>query len=93
MRLDRILCPVDFSPQSREAMQAAVDLVKQGDGELRLVNAYHMPTFAYGEGAFGLPEMQLRLREAAEQMLAEWAREARELGARKVTAVAIDGVR
>jgi nucleotide-binding universal stress UspA family protein len=92
MRLERILCPIDFSDYAREAMKAAIDLARQGNGELRLVHAYHLPAFAYGEGAFGLPEMHLRLREAAEQGLSQWAKEARAAGVARVSAFAADGV-
>ncbi len=93
MRLQRILCAIDFSDCSQEALRVAVDLARKEDGEIRLVNAFHIPTFAYGEGAYGLPEMQQRMRRQAEEGLIEWARDAKTMGAARVAPpLAIEGI-
>ena len=43
MRIQRILCPVDFSEASKEALHFAADLARQYAAELTLLHVYHVP--------------------------------------------------
>ncbi|MBX3126507.1 MAG: universal stress protein [Polyangiaceae bacterium] len=41
----KILCPVDFSPCSRNALQTALGLARSLNAELTIVFAYHVPHY------------------------------------------------
>ncbi len=92
MRLKKIICPVDFSECSRVAMHAAVDLAKESGATLVLLHAYLPPSYTYGEGGYGLPEVLARIEETARKDLGEWRRDAGNRGASLVDDVTIEGV-
>ena len=96
MPFKKILCPVDFSDSSREAMRRAADLVKASGGSLTLFHVVHVPLTSYGEGAPMMPssgpELTRELGSEAEKTLAEWKRRAEEMGARTVTTQVVAGV-
>lgn len=46
----KILVPVDFSPQSSEALRFAADLSRRYDATLHVIHALHMSTYALPEG-------------------------------------------
>lgn len=46
----KILCPVDFSEPSREAVHYASDLAVQFGAELTLLSVYHVPGYAMPDG-------------------------------------------
>jgi nucleotide-binding universal stress UspA family protein len=81
----RILCPVDFSPASRETLDVAADLARRFGGSLTLFHAYPLPGYTLPEGTvLPRPQMLQELAEQTDRHLAEWKEVARGLG---VTAV------
>ena len=48
MRFRKILCPIDFSPGSDQALRMAVQLAKSSDAELVLTHSWYVPALAYG---------------------------------------------
>jgi len=90
MRFKKILVGVDFSPPSREAMQAAAALAKEFGAELTVAHFWQIPLLGAElpvQAAY-LDEM----RAAAEQELVTWTAEASSLADRKVTSVFEIGV-
>jgi len=69
----KILCPVDFSPASRETLQVATDLARRFGGELTLFHAYPLPGYTLPEGTvLPRPQMLQELAEQTDRHLAEW---------------------
>ena len=88
----KILCPIDFSPGSRRAMQLAARVATADGAELVLAHAWYMPPIAYA-GEYPLPPDTIRLMgEDAERGLAEASREVTGLGAPRVEAILLNGV-
>lgn len=52
MNLSHILVPVDFSPTSDHALDAALDLAKKVGAKVTVVHAYEVPVFGLPDGAF-----------------------------------------
>lgn len=48
----KILCPVDFSVASREAVHAAVELARKHGASITLFHSYEMPIYPIPEGTF-----------------------------------------
>jgi universal stress protein A len=96
MAFKKILCPVDFSDNSREAMRRAADLAVATGGSLTLLHVVHVPIAAYADGAPMMPQPGERLTQelgtAAEKSLAEWKKRAEEMGAKNVTTQVVAGV-
>jgi nucleotide-binding universal stress UspA family protein len=82
----KILCPVDFSPASRDALQVAVEVARRFGSELTLFHAYPLPGYTLPEGTvLPSPDMLQVLAEQAERHLAEWRKIAAEMGATSVS--------
>ncbi len=81
----KILCPIDFSDASREALRAAVEVARRFEGELTLFHAYPLPGYTLPEGTV-LPnaEMLQALADETQSMLERWKAEAIAMGAPKV---------
>jgi nucleotide-binding universal stress UspA family protein len=56
----RILVPVDFSPHSSEAIEAAADLARRYDGVLTLLNVWEGGVYYFPEGYVLYSPEQLR---------------------------------
>lgn len=91
MRFKKILCPIDFSPGSQHAMRVAVRIAGQADAQLVLLHAWYLPALAYGGEYPVAPESVETLCEDDERGLEAAAREAAELGARRVTTKFVTG--
>jgi nucleotide-binding universal stress UspA family protein len=89
MRFHKILCPIDFSDGSLQAMHTAIRLAKEGDAELILLHTWEIPAIALSENVIPATTFQ-RLSDAGEQGLATAVREAERLGAR-VTSRLLEG--
>ncbi len=89
MRCQNILCPVDFSDCSREALVKAVEIAKENKARLTLVHAYQYPT---GEAAYSVRDILREIEVEARHAVAGWALQAKELGAEGVEGVAVLGV-
>jgi nucleotide-binding universal stress UspA family protein len=81
----KILCPIDFSEASREALRAAVEVARRFGGELTLFHAYPLPGYTLPEGTV-LPnaEMLQALADETQAMLEKWKAEAMAMGAAQV---------
>lgn len=88
MRFAKILCPIDFSAGSREAMQVAAELAAPQSGEIVLLHVWHPPYIASAESP--IPEaMIMQLRTDAELELARWKAELGGGGTRVTARLAI----
>jgi nucleotide-binding universal stress UspA family protein len=86
-KIQKIVCPVDFSNCAQQALKYAIELAQQFDAEICIVHAYEdpaayvtpMPMSGYvGPGA----ELLLELRKQLEQRLAQTKSEVEQLGVR-----------
>jgi len=75
---DKILCPVDFSEPSREAMHAAADMARKLEASLTLLHVVSLPTAGLPEATFALPAGDVASK--VEATLEEWRKEALSLG-------------
>jgi nucleotide-binding universal stress UspA family protein len=92
MSFKKILCPIDFSPGSQQAMRVAVRLANEADAALVLVHAWYLPPTAFaGEYPFPADVIQ-QLSDDAERGLETAARNATKLGAKRVTSKLLTGV-
>jgi nucleotide-binding universal stress UspA family protein len=77
-----ICCPIDFSDASRAAMEVAVDLARRFGATLTLLHAYPVPGYTFPDGSVvASPRMLQELADQAAKHVADWKREAEELGA------------
>lgn len=68
----KILCPIDFSEGSREAVRVALDLARLSGGGVTLYHAYDLPLAAAGEGAMLGAATLERLDRDADEGLRRW---------------------
>ncbi len=93
MTFRRILCAVDFSEGSRQALWRAAQLAAEMDADLEIVHAWHVPPIAFAG------EMAIYPGESIQDMIADARRglddvvgDATSLGARRVTSKLLQGV-
>ncbi len=92
MTFKKILCPIDFSPGSQQAMRVAVRIATENEAELVLVHAWYLPPMAFaGEYTFA-PEVIQQISDDAQRGLDAAARDATKLGAKRVTAKLVTGL-
>jgi len=91
MAFQKILCPIDFSAGSRQAMHAAVRLADEAGAELVLAHAWYVPPVAFGAEYALAAELMEEIRADAQDALDAAAREAAELGARRVSSRLLAG--
>jgi universal stress protein A len=91
MRYAKILCPVDFSPPSHEALVAAADLAQRFDSALTLVHVYQVPMLAVPEMSLD-PGVLVQILRSIDETLAKLTQEAIGLGARRVESSKIEGI-
>jgi nucleotide-binding universal stress UspA family protein len=82
----KILCPVDFSDASRDALRVACELARRFDGEVTVFHAYPLPGYTLPEGTV-LPAtaMLQELASQTDELLAKWKAEALADGAPRVS--------
>lgn len=91
MPFKKLLCPVDFSPGSQQAMRVAVRLANEQDAELVLVHSWYLPPVAFS-GEFMYPaDVVQQLSDQAQRDLEAAVAEAGKLGARHVTSRLLAG--
>lgn len=89
-RFRNILCPVDFSPISRRALDVAAELAASAGGTLTLVNVWDVTM--YGGLTFGTSgDVLQRMSDDANRGLAEWLAIAKAAGATDARAVTLTG--
>lgn len=91
MGFTKILCPIDFSAGSREALQVAAGLARDWSAPLVLAHVWEPPRWATGEIQLA-PGVIQDMVDAEEAQLAAWKTTARELGAREVAVRFLTGV-
>lgn len=89
----RILCPVDFSPTSQEALKLAIELARQFDGKLTLLHVGQPPTFILPDGGFILPDPQqlTAWSDQIERSLGEARDQALAVGIGEVETATVEG--
>ncbi|HET7505224.1 MAG TPA: universal stress protein [Kofleriaceae bacterium] len=92
MTFQKILCPIDFSPGSQQAMEVAVRLATASGGKLVLAHAWYLPPLAYGGEYPVAPDAVQLLVDDEQRGLDAAARDAAALGARNVETVMLSGV-
>jgi nucleotide-binding universal stress UspA family protein len=93
MKVRRILCAVDFSEPSHEALHYGADLARMFDAELTLFHVYHVPGYGLPEGSLVLasPEELGKLFSKIDERLEGWRKEAESRGAPKVDVATTEG--
>jgi universal stress protein A len=91
MAFQKILCPVDFSPESQQAMRVAVRIANQRDAELVLVHAWCLPPVAFAREYMYPARTVQWLSDDAQRGLDGAVAEASRLGARHVTSSFLSG--
>jgi universal stress protein A len=96
MGFSRIVCPIDFSPCSREALRVAAEFTRERSASLVLAYVWEPPKWSTGEIQTA-PEGIQDMVDAEEARLEAWKTTAQEFGAREVgtrflTGVALDAI-
>jgi nucleotide-binding universal stress UspA family protein len=92
MRLQRILCATDFSPQARVALEYAAELSHRLDVPLLLVAAFQIPIYPLPEGVMvRTSETIAELLSQTTEDLASARRHADELGAKAIETLVVEG--
>jgi nucleotide-binding universal stress UspA family protein len=82
-RIAKILVPVDFSEDSQQAFDVAIDVAKTFGAEIHLVHCYQIYPASVSPYGVVVPEnLEQDIRMAALQRLAEWREKATALGIR-----------
>ena len=91
MALKKILCPTDFSPGAREALQVAVRMAIESSATLVLVHVWDMSAWAISELTVAPAALQ-ELIDWTEAELGRWKRDVLAMGVREVQARSESGV-
>jgi len=90
MREKNILCPIDFSDCSKEALAKAVEIAKESAAKLTLFHAYQFPIT---EGALHAIGMIGEVAGETKESIDDWtAAAATSLGAERVDSISVNGV-
>jgi nucleotide-binding universal stress UspA family protein len=92
MRFHKILCPIDFSAGSQQAMRVAARLATDADAELVLVHSSYVPPLAFA-GDYMIPPPFLQdVTDDATRGLDDAVKEVKALGAKRVSAKLLAGL-
>lgn len=87
-----IVCPVDFSDTSRQALMAAIDLAARLKAEVRVMHVYQLPASALPEGVLEtLSDLEATIEERLQEQLDRFVEEVDAQGV-KVTTGLCEGV-
>src|SRR5688572_19248732 len=92
MPFHKILCPVDFSPGSQQAIQLAVRLASFDDGEIVIAHCWYVPPAASAADHAFPANLVQQIIEDAHRALDEASAEAKQLGAKRVRKVLLTGL-
>jgi nucleotide-binding universal stress UspA family protein len=92
MAFTKIMCPVDFSPGSHQAMRTAVRIANEHDAELVLVHSWYIPPATFSGDYVYAADVVQGLSDDAQRALENAVGEARNLGARRVTPKMLNGL-
>jgi universal stress protein A len=90
MTFRKILCPVDFSEPSREALKTAARLASDATGDLTLMYVWESPV-RLSEVTLMQSDLIEHERKVAGAALARWKTEAESLGAKSVAIKVLAG--
>jgi nucleotide-binding universal stress UspA family protein len=91
MGFTKILCPVDFSPGSREALRIAAGFAREGTASLILAHVWEPPRWSNSEVLL-VPGVLQDTMDAEEAELEAWKAEARQLGAKEIGVRFVTGI-
>jgi nucleotide-binding universal stress UspA family protein len=91
MAFTKIMCPIDFSACSREALRVAAELAQDGSAELVLVHVREPSIWSTSEAPIA-PEVIRDTSDAEQAELESWKATAKQLGAREVAVRFLIGV-
>jgi nucleotide-binding universal stress UspA family protein len=91
MRFTKIVCPVDFSACSQEALRVATELARDGSAQLVVAHVWEPPRWSSGEVMIA-PEVIQNMVDAEQAELENWRTTAKQLGAREVGTRFLTGV-
>jgi len=92
MAFRKVLCPIDFSTGSEQAMRVAARLANEHAAELVLVHVWHLPPVAFA-GEYMYPaDIVQQLGDDAQGALETATAEATKLGIARVTSTLLTGV-
>jgi nucleotide-binding universal stress UspA family protein len=92
MAFTKIMCPVDFSPGSQQAMRTAVRLANEHDAELVLVHSWYIPPATFAGDYVYAADIVQAMSNDAQHALEKAVGEARKIGARRVTSKMLNGL-
>lgn len=92
MPFKKILCPVDFSTGSQQALRQAAWLAREADAELVLAHVWYLPTLAVAKMPVLPPDSVQAIIDDEERALVEAAAEAARLGVQRVETTFLTGV-
>ncbi len=94
MKIQRILCPTDFSECSQAAVDLAIDMAKRFDAEVQLFHVFQYPPYLGWEEGMTMAAASLQLmqeqRERVDDQLEELVERCRRAGV-KASAEQVDG--
>jgi nucleotide-binding universal stress UspA family protein len=91
MPFQKILCPIDFSAGSRQAMRTAIRLANEAGAELVLAHAWYNPPASFADDQSFSPGVLEDVQGGAEAALEEASREATALGATRLATRLLGG--
>jgi len=81
IQINRILCPIDFSPHAESVLEWAAHLAQEHASTVVLLHAYHLPVeFQQLEGAYLPADFWVNVKEDAAASLARFAERLRDAG-------------
>jgi nucleotide-binding universal stress UspA family protein len=92
MAFTKIMCPVDFSPGSQQAMCTAVRIANEHDAELVLVHSWYFPAATFAGDYVPAADIVQAISGDAQHGLENAVAEARKLGARRLTSKMLNGM-
>lgn len=93
MKLRKILCAIDFSSGSQQAMRLATRIATEKGAELVLLHAWFLPPMVYGGGPVAIPPSLMQdVYDDAKRSLDEAVREVDTLGLPHVSAKLVSGL-
>ena len=92
MSFHKILCPIDFSPGSRQAMRVATMIANAAGAELVLAHSWYVPPLAFAGEYMLDPTVIQDMSDDAKRGLEDAVREVTELGAKRVSSKLLTGL-
>ncbi len=92
MTFTKILCPIDFSPGSQQALRAAVQIANETDADLVIAHVWYVPVTAFGSELTVSPMLIQPMMDDAQRELDAAVREASARSTKRVVGTMPVGV-